>query len=78
MEQQQQQQQQYQDYYSYATTTAQMVDPWAFNHASLLANLSQLPPDLLPSLLPQLSQGGHISAQGMSALAAAAAAAAAT
>ncbi|KAJ2550183.1 hypothetical protein IWW35_003416, partial [Coemansia sp. RSA 1878] len=38
------------DYYAYATTTAQMVDPWAFNHANLLANLSQLPPDLLPSL----------------------------
>ncbi|KAJ1730831.1 hypothetical protein LPJ61_002818 [Coemansia biformis] len=73
------------DYFTYATTTAQMVDPWAFNHASLLANLSQLPPDLLPSLLPQMNLGQqqlqpnpHIPAQGMSALAAAAAAAAAT
>ncbi|KAJ2697440.1 hypothetical protein H4R19_005664, partial [Coemansia spiralis] len=73
-----QQQQQYPDYYTYATTTAQMVDPWAFNHASLLATLSQLPPDLLPSLLPHMNQSGHISAQGVSALAAAAAAAAAT
>ncbi|KAJ1941301.1 hypothetical protein FBU59_003538, partial [Linderina macrospora] len=84
---QQQQQQQftpaYNDYYTYATTTAQMVDPWAFNHANLLANLSQLPPDLLPSLMPQLSNQNQqqqqppriASAQSMSALAAAAAAA---
>ncbi|KAJ2771597.1 hypothetical protein GGI18_005013, partial [Coemansia linderi] len=38
------------DYHSYATTTAQMIDPWSFNHANLLSHLSQLPPDLLPSL----------------------------
>ncbi|KAJ2083971.1 hypothetical protein H4R24_000414 [Coemansia sp. RSA 988] len=69
-------------YYSYATTTAQMVDPWTFNHATLLANLSQLPPDLLSLLLPQLSQAQQqqnpqLAAQNISALAAAAAAAAA-
>ncbi|KAJ1809013.1 hypothetical protein LPJ77_001955 [Coemansia sp. RSA 2523] len=64
------------DYYAYATTTAQMVDPWAFNHANLLANLSQLPPDLLPSLLPQM-QLQQPGAPSMAALAAAAAVAAA-
>ncbi|PIA15037.1 hypothetical protein COEREDRAFT_82252 [Coemansia reversa NRRL 1564] len=69
-------------YYSYATTTAHIVDPWSFNHATLLANLSQLPPDLLSSLLPRLSQAQQqqdpqIAAQKMSALAAAAVAAAA-
>ncbi|KAJ2156899.1 hypothetical protein GGF46_004875 [Coemansia sp. RSA 552] len=63
------------NYYTYATTTAQMVDPWAFNHASLMANLSQLPPDLLPTLLPQIQQ--QQQQNGMTALAVAAAAAAA-
>ncbi|KAJ2841047.1 hypothetical protein GGI22_008076, partial [Coemansia erecta] len=62
------------DYYPYATTTVQMVDPWAFNHANLLANLSQLPPELLPSIMQQANQ--HNSTHNMSALAAAAAAAA--
>ncbi|KAJ2817297.1 hypothetical protein IWW50_006218, partial [Coemansia erecta] len=65
------------DYYAYSTTTAQMVDPWAFNHANLLANLSQLPPDLLPTLLPQIQQQQQ-NAPNMSALAAAAAVAAAS
>ncbi|KAJ2726261.1 hypothetical protein GGI07_000738 [Coemansia sp. Benny D115] len=71
------------DYFSYATTTAHMIDPWAFNHATLLANLSQLPPDLLPSLLPQISQiqqqqpSSIMTTTNMSALAAAAAVAAA-
>ncbi|KAJ1936844.1 hypothetical protein GGF37_005445, partial [Kickxella alabastrina] len=59
--QQQQQHPQYglpspNDYISYATTTAHMVDPWSMNHATLLANLSRLPPELLPSLLPQINQ----------------------
>ncbi|KAJ2519549.1 hypothetical protein GGI11_002541, partial [Coemansia sp. RSA 2049] len=70
----------YGDYYPYATTTVQMVDPWAFNHANILANLSQLPPDLLPSLMSQVRQQQHQqqnSSQNMNALAAAAAAAAA-
>ncbi|KAJ1906241.1 hypothetical protein LPJ81_001455 [Coemansia sp. IMI 209127] len=61
------------DYYPYATTTVQMVDPWAFNHANLLANLSQLPPELLPSIMQQTNE--HNSTHNMSALAAAAAAA---
>ncbi|KAJ1643829.1 hypothetical protein LPJ64_004436 [Coemansia asiatica] len=71
------------DYFSsYATTTAQTVDRWAFNHASLLSNLSQLPPDLLPTLLPQINQqlqlqNSQLNASNMSALAAAAAVAAA-
>ncbi|KAJ1724611.1 hypothetical protein LPJ53_001147 [Coemansia erecta] len=76
------------DYFSYATTTAQMIDRWAFNHANILSNLSQLPPDLLPSLIPQISQqlqqqqqqlqkNPLMTTPGMSALAVAAAAAAA-
>ncbi|KAJ1751087.1 hypothetical protein LPJ79_002364 [Coemansia sp. RSA 1821] len=71
------------DGYTYATTTAQMVDPWAFNHAQILANLSQLPPDLLPSLLPHIQQqqqqlgNSNLGGQSMTALAAAAAVAAA-
>ncbi|KAJ1986851.1 hypothetical protein GGI25_004670 [Coemansia spiralis] len=69
------------DYYSYGMTTVQMVDPWAFNHASLLANLSQLPPDLLPSFMPHINnqqqQPQQNGTQNMTALAAAAAVAAA-
>ncbi|KAJ1770477.1 hypothetical protein IW140_004255 [Coemansia sp. RSA 1813] len=62
------------DYYPYATTTVQMVDPWAFNHANLLANLSQLPPDLLPSIMSQANQQQQQhqnGSQNMSVLAAA-------
>ncbi|KAJ2859694.1 hypothetical protein GGH94_005967, partial [Coemansia aciculifera] len=76
------------DYHSYSTTTAQMIDPWSFNHANLLSHLSQLPPDLLPSLLPQMNQmqyhaNSRMTAQNMpnaamAAVAAAAAAAAAS
>ncbi|KAJ1839186.1 hypothetical protein LPJ73_006848, partial [Coemansia sp. RSA 2703] len=64
------------DYFSYATTTAQAIDRWSFNHANIMSNLSQLPPDLLPSLLPQLGQqlqhSALLAAPGISALVAAA------
>ncbi|KAJ1670143.1 hypothetical protein GGF38_001726, partial [Coemansia sp. RSA 25] len=77
---QQLQQQMQPDYNSYSTTTAQAVDPWSFNHANLLANLSQLPPDLLPSLLPQMQMNqmqyhadSRVTAQNMPNAAAAAA-----
>ncbi|KAJ2028055.1 hypothetical protein H4S03_007992 [Coemansia sp. S3946] len=74
------------DYHSYSTTTAQMIDPWSFNHAHLLSHLSQLPPDLFPSLVPQMNQmqyhaNSRMTAQNMSnaaAMAAVAAAAAAS
>ncbi|KAJ1884029.1 hypothetical protein LPJ71_009858, partial [Coemansia sp. S17] len=74
------------DYHSYSTTTAQMIDPWSFNHAHLLSHLSQLPPDLFPSLMPQMNQmqyhaNSRMTAQNMSnaaAMAAVAAAAAAS
>ncbi|KAJ2547029.1 hypothetical protein EV175_005380, partial [Coemansia sp. RSA 1933] len=64
------------DYYPYAITTVQMVDPWAWNHANLLANLSQLPPDLLPSIMQQTNHQQQNGSQNMNALAAAAAVAA--
>ncbi|KAJ2007948.1 hypothetical protein GGI04_001320 [Coemansia thaxteri] len=67
------------DYQSYSTTTAQLVDPWSFNHANLISNLSQLPADLLPSLIPQVPMNqmqylgnSHMTAQNISAALAAA------